>query len=222
MGLYGPDVKCPCPPCYSCGGEGCDSCTGGIRCSKRRGTWGGPGLKVGRNGRNHRTIECKIDMELTLSSEEAKMDFPRPVYLLAFGRLVQALRKQGGQSQVDFAARVSLSQATLSRYERGSTSPDALEYKRMAAGLGFGLTVGDFDQLLDEVLEKALPMCRTLVGLEEGDWAAVSVRIDPMILRGVLDSAVGIRVTDLLCGVSHQSLPAPFCEAERETKRREE
>lgn len=88
MGLYGPDVKCPCPLCYACDGEGCDSCTGGIRCSKRRGTWGGPG--------------------------------------------------------------------------------------------------------------KALLMCRTMAPLEESNWPEVAVKIDPMVLRGVIDGAVGIQVAELL------------------------
>jgi hypothetical protein len=74
MGRYGPDVKCPCPSCYACGGaeQGCQHCSEGVRCTKRgfskcgkelleAGKEWGPGAKVTRRGTF--TISCKLDME---------------------------------------------------------------------------------------------------------------------------------------------------------------
>lgn len=82
MGAFGPDIKCPCPKCYACGGTGtvatadsaqdCAHCAGGLRCSKRgfskcgkelieAGKEWTPGVKVYRH-RGSRTVECKIDM----------------------------------------------------------------------------------------------------------------------------------------------------------------
>ena len=68
MGIYGPEVKCPCPHCYACDGEGCRLCADGIRCSKRGFSKCGanpetpwePGLKITRRG--SRTVDCKLDM----------------------------------------------------------------------------------------------------------------------------------------------------------------
>ena len=34
-GRYGPEVRCSCPRCYACDGEGCPLCHNGVRCSKR-------------------------------------------------------------------------------------------------------------------------------------------------------------------------------------------
>lgn len=70
MGKYGPDVRCPCPTCYACGGVGCDKCRDGVRCSKHGDPHWIPGLKVTAAG--PRTVVCKLDMEEPMTKADVR------------------------------------------------------------------------------------------------------------------------------------------------------
>ena len=61
------------------------------------------------------------------------------------GNRLRELRRQGGQTLRDLAAKTDLSVSLLSQLERGTTSPSISSLKRIAAALGVSIF-----QLLDE------------------------------------------------------------------------
>jgi transcriptional regulator with XRE-family HTH domain len=73
--------------------------------------------------------------------------------IVALGKVIARLREDRGLSQADLAARVGISQPTLSRFERGAGKPDALTMKKLAAELG--VSVDAVNNRIDEVLAQA-------------------------------------------------------------------
>lgn len=73
--------------------------------------------------------------------------------VVALGKVIARLREDCGLSQADLAARVGISQPTLSRFERGAGEPDALTMKKLAAELG--VSVDGIHGRIDQVLDRA-------------------------------------------------------------------
>ena len=90
--------------------------------------------------------------------------------VVALGKVIARLREDRGISQADLAARVGISQPTLSRFERGAGKPDALTMKKLATELG--ISVDAVHGRIDEVLVRAkrLSANATSRGATQDGW----------------------------------------------------
>jgi len=114
---------------------------------------------------------------------------PPEVYRNALGCCVAALRRHQGWTQQAFADAVGVSQATLSRWERGTAVPDAVQL-RDAAGV-LSTTVADLSNLIDRVLAQALGAGRAVVRDESADWNKL-LRCGGGQITGLLQFAVAL------------------------------
>ena len=69
------------------------------------------------------------------------------VYALVLGKVIAALRERGRMSQAELAARIGVGQSSLSRFETGTSLPDAFVFRRLAQA--FGMTVGQLQAVVD-------------------------------------------------------------------------
>lgn len=73
------------------------------------------------------------------------------VYDLVLGKIIATLREQRGWTQGELAARVGVTQSTLSRIERGQASPDPYTFRKFAEV--FDLGVEEFNRRVDEAMD---------------------------------------------------------------------
>lgn len=93
------------------------------------------------------------------------------VYALVLGKVVGELRKQAQVSQEQFAEKVGASQPTLSRIERGTTLPDALQHRKIAAALG--LTETELNARVDQAMERTREAAEGALNDKKGGWKTV-------------------------------------------------
>lgn len=114
------------------------------------------------------------------------------------GRVITELRKQARLSQEEFAARVGVSQPTLSRFERGTHSPDLVQFSAMAAVLGRSEV--ELQQVIDQALhrtrEAAAGATRTTPG--QGTVWATALKVAGIVgIAGLAAFAVAAVLAEL-------------------------
>lgn len=72
------------------------------------------------------------------------------VHAVVLGQVIAALRKRAGVGQQTFSQSVGVSQATLSRIERGQAVPDHFVFTRMADALG--MTPAELEAVVQHAL----------------------------------------------------------------------
>ncbi len=117
------------------------------------------------------------------------MPTERDLYQLALGKVVSELRKAQGMDQQELAAKVGISQPTLSRIERGLVMPDHWTFRQLARALDFEET-SELEQLVDEAVERVREAAGKLAGVPdaEGDDAGSEAGA----ASGVLGALAGV------------------------------
>lgn len=119
------------------------------------------------------------------------------VYALVLGQTVLRLRERHRLTQGDLAARVGLTQSTLSRIERGQAQPDPYMLRQLAAA--FGMTVGEFDEHVQDAYQRTEQAAQSAVrGQQDEKWWEVALSIAGVVgLAGLVAFAVAAVVNDL-------------------------
>jgi transcriptional regulator with XRE-family HTH domain len=101
------------------------------------------------------------------------------VYGLVLGRVLASLRERRGMSQGELAAKVGITQSTLSRMERGQGQPDAFTMRKLAEALG--VSVGDLNAWVDKALERSRQATLGAIGEsprpEEKPWWQAALKV---------------------------------------------
>lgn len=119
------------------------------------------------------------------------------VYALVLGQTVLRLRERHGLTQGELAARVGLTQSTLSRIERGQAQPDPFVLRQLAAA--FGMTLGSFDEHVQDAYQRTEQAAQSAVRGQQGEkWWEVALGIAGVVgLAGLVAFAVAAVVNDL-------------------------
>lgn len=68
------------------------------------------------------------------------------VYALVLGRVIATLRERRGWTQAQLAQTVNIAQSSVSRIEKGQTTPEIYLFQQLA--YAFGMTPGDLDVMV--------------------------------------------------------------------------
>lgn len=95
------------------------------------------------------------------------------VHAVVTGQVIAALRKRQGVGQQDFARAVGVSQATLSRIERGQAVPDHYTFALMADQ--FGLSAARLEATVSEALANTQRAAAGATGQRSNgfDWGEI-------------------------------------------------
>ena len=118
------------------------------------------------------------------------------VYALVLGAIVLQLRRRAGFSQTAAAASVGITQAALSRIERGKTHPGAFALSRIATALG--VTLGWVDDVAKQAMRRSAVAVRALACAEltQPWWEAAEAIGGTCGLEAVVSFAVAAAAMD--------------------------
>jgi transcriptional regulator with XRE-family HTH domain len=106
----------------------------------------------------------------------------RATYAAVVGQVIQHLRS-GRMTQQQLAEKASLSQSSLSRFEKGQSLPDLFETRRLARALG--KKPGEFVDLLDQALARTADVAKKVSPSEPLDGLA-AVALGSLAVLGVV------------------------------------
>jgi len=129
-----------------------------------------------------------------VSAAESKEAY---VYALVLGRVLASLRERRSLSQAELAARVGMTQSTLSRMERGQAQPDAFTFRRLAEALG--VTVAELSSYVDQALARSEQATRGAIGKPKTNkpwWQSAVAVAGAAGLAGLVAFAVAAALDD--------------------------
>lgn len=127
-----------------------------------------------------------------MTDHRGPVEAPLDPEVVALGKVISRLREDRGLSQADLAARVGISQPTLSRFERGAGKPDALTMKKLAAELCVSVDVvyGRIDQVLERA-KKLSANATSRAPAQDGWWETAVGMLGVIAAVALIVVAVG-------------------------------